>query len=271
MRNRKLAAFLSFFLGMFGVQFFYLGKTVLGLLMLFMTLKLHWNNVTFGISAIMGILFLLMGDQEFGQRYNQKWLRKNPNFDPQNRDSDRRETPRSSRRETRRTESPSMPKPSAVDTQKAAIEAIKQKGIQKYKEYDYEGSMAEFQKVLELNPNEMAAHWNLACCYSLTEQAERAFYHLERAVSLGMKDVEKIRTHEALPFLRIQPEFDDFVKNGYHLPDKNSLTNAILQQQKELIQLRQQGQITEEEYLHRNRTLLFQNDFENVKNADDVA
>ena len=47
------------------------------------------------------------------------------------------------------------------------------------------------------------------------EETEKSLSHLGTAVALGMKDKELIHGHDALAFVRIQPEFEDFVSNGY--------------------------------------------------------
>ncbi len=90
-------------------------------------------------------------------------------------------------------------------------------GHAKYKEYDYKGAIEEFSKALELNPKDKVAHFNIACCYSLEEQASKSFVHLDQAVANGFKDFERIKTHDGLAYLRVQKQFDSFEKNGFRL------------------------------------------------------
>ena len=70
---------------------------------------------------------------------------------------------------------------------------------------------------MEINPKDISLHFNLACAYSLTEQVDKAYMHIDRAVSLGFNDFEKLKTHDDLAFVRIQDRFEAFQKNGYRL------------------------------------------------------
>ena len=90
-------------------------------------------------------------------------------------------------------------------------------GSTKYKEYDYIGAVEDFTKALEINPRDTVAHFNIACAYSLIEDANKSFVHLDQAVANGFDDFEKIKTHDGLAYLRVQSRFDKFQKNGFRL------------------------------------------------------
>ena len=45
----------------------------------------------------------------------------------------------------------------------------KKSGVEKYKEYEYEGAIEDFKKALEIDPKDIPTHFNIACAYSLTE------------------------------------------------------------------------------------------------------
>jgi len=92
---------------------------------------------------------------------------------------------------------------------------FKNSGIKKYKDYDLEGAIEDFSQGLSINPKDIALHFNIACAYSMTEVKDKAYYHLSKAVELGFKDFEKIKTKDDLAFVRIQPEFDEFEESGY--------------------------------------------------------
>ena len=64
-RNKTLAALLAFFLGHFGIQRFYLGRPVSGVLLLLFV----WTGIPSIWGVIECILLLLMSEQEFQQRY----------------------------------------------------------------------------------------------------------------------------------------------------------------------------------------------------------
>ena len=131
---------------------------------------------------------------------------------------------------------------------------LKNSGLAKFKEYDYDGAIEDFEKALTISPDDNAIHFNLAAAYSLTENKEKAFQHLDKAVRLGFKHFDKIDNHDALAFLRIQPEYDDFKESGYRLAKgaikkKNvGLDAGLLEQLNRLQDLRERGVLTEAEF-----------------------
>lgn len=134
-------------------------------------------------------------------------------------------------------------------------------GLAKFKDYDYEGAIEDFTKALQINNEDIAVHFNLACSYSLTEQKDKSMYHLDRAVALGFKDFEKIKTHDALAYLRIQDEFEGFEKAGFRLTgakagSRASGDTALLDQLSKLAELREKGLLTEEEFVFQKKKLL---------------
>ena len=141
---------------------------------------------------------------------------------------------------------------------------FKKSGIEKYKDYDYEGAIEDFTKALQIEDRDPAVHFNLACAYSLTEQKENAFKHLALARKYGFKDEEKIKTHDALAYLRVQDEFDAFAAGGYRWPLRGtrSIQKSIvehpelLEQLNQLVELKNKGLLTEEEFLLQRKKLL---------------
>jgi len=97
----------------------------------------------------------------------------------------------------------------------------------------------------------------LACAYSLNEQTTDSIYHLKQAISFGYNNFDNIRNHDALAFLRIQPEYEEAV------PNQTQPTSAappqednLLEQLKKLAELRQKGLLTTEQYAVEKRRLL---------------
>lgn len=143
---------------------------------------------------------------------------------------------------------------------------FKTSGLAKYRDYEYDAAIEDFKKALQINSADIAVHFNLACAYSLTEQTEKAFDHLSKAVQHGFTDFEKIKTHDALAFVRIQDEFEPFVKNGYKWPLQSQEqaspqvnikeNNDILEQLNRLGELRERGLLTEEEFTMQKKRLL---------------
>jgi tetratricopeptide (TPR) repeat protein len=138
----------------------------------------------------------------------------------------------------------------------------KELGIARFKEFDYQGAVESFCKSLEIQPHDVATHFNLACSYSLLENAPKAMFHLQRSVELGFKDFERIQHHDALAFLRIQESWKDFEAKGYRLqipestPKTGGGTPDLLEQIKMLAELRDKGALTEEEFQDQKRKLL---------------
>lgn len=290
MKDKNIASLLAFFFGIFGVHRFYLGQTGLGILYLFF----FWTLIPALIGLIDSIIFLSMDSDDFDMKYNRKKLF--PNHRRYDTDFSRaehreyraeqrelRHERRIQRRQKVRQTPPPQRKPIAKNTPSRKNNPYKFSGIQKYKEFEYEGAIEDFKKALSVQPTDIAIHFNLACAYSLSEEKENAFFHLGKAVEFGFADFKKIQEHDALAFLRIQDEFDVFKKNGYRLnvppppelppnvpqPTKEELsTNAepkedllnqnsvLLDQIKRLGDLREKGLLTNEEFEAQKRKLL---------------
>ncbi|MBI4578031.1 MAG: tetratricopeptide repeat protein [Planctomycetes bacterium] len=80
-------------------------------------------------------------------------------------------------------------------------------GIQYLKREDYVRAEAEFLAILEVDPENSLAEYNLACTYSLAGRAEEALDYLERSVDHGFDDFDHIRADEDLAPLRGHPRF----------------------------------------------------------------
>ena len=70
-RNRLLAALLAFFLGVFGIHRFYLGRKASAVTMLILTLTAVGTVVTLPWSLIDFVRYLFMSDREFERRYGE--------------------------------------------------------------------------------------------------------------------------------------------------------------------------------------------------------
>ena len=82
-------------------------------------------------------------------------------------------------------------------------------------------------------------------------------------MELGFVDFEKIKGHDALAFLRIQDDFENFAANGYRLTpvpktkeENIKATDNLLEQLKKLGELRERGLLTEEEFTIQKKKLL---------------
>jgi TM2 domain-containing membrane protein YozV len=253
-RSKTAAALFALFLGWAGIHRFYLGQVGLGIL--YFCLMFF-----FGFSIILGIIDAVvlfgMDDETFDRKYNSvegtvpPIYRRMQGFpDPPSRSRNAPRTKATNNRE------PSNP--------------YKVNGIKKYKEFDLEGAIEDFKKGLEIQPQDISLHFNLACAYSLTEQVDKAYAHLDRAVSLGFNDFEKIKTHDDLAYVRIQDRWEEFKQEGFRLqlpattppptpeaPEKEPPVkdDLLLSQLKRLAELRDRGLLSEQEFMIEKKKL----------------
>ena len=292
MKSRKTATILALLTGWLGIHRFYLGQPGLGVVYILLTM------FTVGIlPIILGLvdaaMFATMKDEIFDLKYNrQPYQRGDRRFERESTSSTRRKQRedrymdrkrqqdrevlkrRTQRRPTSRT-APSRRSPQ-VNTSRA--NPYKQSGVQKFKDYDYDGAIIDFHKAIEISPRDVATHFNLACAYSLNEKTGLSIYHLKQAISFGYNNFDNIRNHDALAYLRIQPEYESFEASGFEIsaaqesqtrsatkpnPTQHERPSApppqednLLEQLKKLAELRQKGLLTTEQYAVEKRRLL---------------
>lgn len=271
-RSRVTAGILALTLGSFGVQKFYLRQNGIGVLMvlalIFTAMAAMPFLFIFGI--IEGAILLNMSDQDFDRKYNRYASRnRRDDYLEQRRE---RQIQKSRGKVARRG---NMQKTRTIPTGRkvlAKANPFKTSGIKKYKDYDLEGAIEDFSRGLDINQNDVALHFNIACAYSLTEQKDKAYYHLAKAVSLGFKDFKLINTKDDLAYVRIQPEFEDFKNNGYKLAGRKEGETAARAEQKDeelvitddvllsqlnkLAELRKKGLLSQEEFNLERKKLL---------------
>lgn len=285
MKDKNIAGVLALVFGVFGVHRFYLEQKGYGILYIILTVFTAFT-VPAILSLIDALVFFTTDKESFDFKYNRR-KGEQPGRYPHNRDFDRRDRDyrrgyrgenREMRQERRapvqeirnrprREATPSPRRRESPQRVRPAANPFRQEGVQKFKDYDYYGAIEAFEKALEINPQDIAVHFNLACTYSLLEKGEKAFYHLDRAVAFGFKDFRRVQEHDALAWLRIQPEYDNFVENNYRLlpagkeekqPAEDLLdsTPDLLEQLKKLSELRKKGYLTEAEFTAQKRKLM---------------
>lgn len=252
MKSRTVAAILAFFGGVIGLHKFYLRDTGAGIF--YFVLFFITSRFFMPVSAILGILdgirLLNMTDESFDLKYNQG----NTSIPRRQRQQDRYR---------QREKAPSRQEPIIRSNRS---NPFKKSGIQKYKEFDLEEAIVDFNKGLEIEPQDIALHFNLACAYSLTENKEKAYYHLAKAKQYGFKDDDRILTHDDLAYIRIQPEFEEFKNSGFLILPQGKNTapkiieeikdEALLSQLNKLAELRKKGLLSEDEFLVEKEKLL---------------
>ncbi|MEM9887185.1 MAG: NINE protein [Bacteroidota bacterium] len=260
-KDKNVAAVLAFFLGTFGVHRFYLGQIWLGIL--------HCVFMATTIPTIIGFIdamvLLSMDEDKFDAKYNWRSIKERRREEHWRENSERwreekwgRERERREevferkryRREKeienwerrhkrrRREESRQERQQSRQEDRQKRKEEMQRKttykteGIKRFKEYDYEGAIDCFDQVLDIDQKDVAAHFNLACAYSLIENTEKSIFHLDQAVKNGFNEFQKIRTHDALAYVRIQDAFEDFAARGFRLEELNEPTTTTAEEVK---------------------------------------
>ncbi len=217
MRNKKVAAIIAFFFGIWGVHRFYLGQRFRGILHIGLFIFTMGLTIEEGFPFIMApallgfidfILLLAMPKEEFDIKYN-----KDLQFAPTQQRAFYREEAPDFRRSRNNFHSghvaPSHP----------IVNPFKKSGIEKYKEYDYDGAILDFQKALRVKYEDFAVHFNLSCCYSINESVHQCLFHLDKAMRFGFVELDRIHNHPALAYVRTNELFERFVENGYSLID----------------------------------------------------
>jgi TM2 domain-containing membrane protein YozV len=255
MKNKIAAGVLALVLGVFGIHRFYLGQTGKGILYALF----FWFPITWIVAFFDGIIFLTMDDNEFNKKYNSNaFYGQNVNININTQGQYRQDSGYPQQRPIRQQQ-PISNRPIINDNN-----PYKEEGTKLYREYDFKGAIAAYLKSLKVQPKDPQIHFNLACLYSLEEDTTAAFMHLQKAVEQGYAQFDKIRTHDHLAFLRTQPEFENFVKNGYTLapklaaqnPKMMDLSDDVIQKLERLAQLKSKGILTEEEFQFQKKKLL---------------
>lgn len=301
MRDKNVAGLLALLFGWLGFHRFYLGDVGLGIL----SAIFFWTGIPFILGLIDAIIFFSMDEDDFNYKYNRKNYLNRRNYDKrrgrrtdfdrydrrEERRADRYEQRnrrreivdqpiRDSRRDYNKRRQPTQNTRRSAPKPTISNEPYKSSGYRKFKDYDYDGAITDFKKALDINPRDIAVHFNIACAYSLNENAELAFYHLDQAVKLGFDNFKKIKENDHLAFLRIQDEFEAFEQNNFRLPQKEvtpptedllqtekttpavtpqeEILNSgdLLQQLQKLGELRDKGLLTEEEFVVQKKRLL---------------
>lgn len=272
-KSRIFAAALAFIFGMFGAHKFYLekgGQGVFYIMLFMMSINIFGMPITAFLGFMEAFRLLLMSDEQFDQQYNKGAKRQRQGRRVvQTRD-------RTATRDRRRATQSQAPARRKSKNNFSKSNPFKKSGIEKYKDFDIEGAIADFEQGIAISPGDVALHWNIACAYALKEDKNKAFNHLEKAVQLGFNDFEKIQNHDDLAFLRIQPEFEGFKNAGYRMTgnrvrstDRNAanaprqeikeeeLTDDILLSQlNKLAELRKKGLLSEQEFVAERKKLL---------------
>jgi len=101
-------------------------------------------------------------------------------------------------------------------------------GEKKIRDKDYEGAIHTFERLLDIQPFAPITNYYLAILYSARGIKDKAFTHLTLAVEQGFKDFATIHSSPNLDFLRSQPEFGEYARNGYKFPPMKSTSDDVI-------------------------------------------
>ena len=241
MKKKKwIAILLAVFFGSLGVHKFYLrnpGQGIFYIILTMMTLRIFSFSIATVLAWFDAINLLMMDERKFDRKYN--WQQMNRRYqNPGEKRKGRRVTKKAvERKPTRRSSSRSN--------------AFKKSGIKKLQDFEVNEAIEDLVQAQKISPQDPEIHFNLACAYSLTEKTQLSLAHLSDAVAFGYKKKELIHSHDALAFLRIQPEFEGFVKNDYKFhPSRTSKPKQedLLEKLNRLKELKEKGLLSQEEF-----------------------
>lgn len=213
------------------------------------------SGIDFGFILPMIVIFFVFNI------FKQKGKTRQGNRERRDFERGRRQTRRQAQRPERQTRPTTRRAPTPT---RKRNNPFKKSGVEKFKDYEYDAAIEDFKKALEIDATDATVHFNIACAYSLTEEKEKALFHLDRAVGNGFKDFDKIRSHEALAYIRIQDEYQAFAKNNFRLAAGSNVKNEdllttspnLLDQLNKLGELRDKGVLSEEEFLREKEKIL---------------
>lgn len=106
------------------------------------------------------------------------------------------------------------------------------------------------QQSLSEDSTNPETHFELACFYSLIQDKNKTFDHLNKAVFYGYKKVENIEKEPDLKWIRHQDEFKEFKANDYKIisPAIKTSKDNYIEELRELGKLKDEGIITEKEF-----------------------
>lgn len=258
-KSKKVASLLAFFLGQWGVHRLYLGNRFWGIVNFFgffiglaftIAEGMPWLLVMLAMLAVVeGILLAVMPQAEFDAKYNSG-------------------VP-SGREQKKSAKSEKKKRPAeAAQTRKSRGNLIIKDAFIAYRSGNYDQSRKYFEDALQYDYNDPHTHFMLSCCYALAEDAKQAYFHLASAVDFGFQEFEEIYHNEALKYLRAQPDFEAFVKNGYRqvaylntpkpdlLESKSYYDTTVLDRIADLGELLERGVISKDDFESQKKGLL---------------
>ncbi len=199
MLNKTLAGFFAFFLGIFGVHYFYVGKWWKGVLQMaafwffvFLAASPGGGDELFGILIAVTAIIPFITSILWWSMPLKKWQAK---YDPDSLAEDNLIS-------------------TGIPLQKDT-KALKAEGIRYYRSADYDLAIEAFLEAADADVADPGTHFNLACSYAQLGQYPESMRHLELSVTFGLPKPERIEKHPALAAMRKHSAFQSFRDNNY--------------------------------------------------------
>jgi tetratricopeptide (TPR) repeat protein len=78
---------------------------------------------------------------------------------------------------------------------------------------EYDKAISIFKKLIELQPNDAKAHYNISCMYSRKNNIEESINWLMKAVNKGYNNWDLIKTDKDLENIRGSSYYKELVKD----------------------------------------------------------
>jgi Flp pilus assembly protein TadD len=92
------------------------------------------------------------------------------------------------------------------------VEALKLHAKNLAVEHRHEEGLQYDRRIAGLRPDDSLAHYNLACSFALTHQADEALASLRKAVELGYRDFKYMKQDRDLESIRKDPRFRTLIR-----------------------------------------------------------
>jgi len=259
-KKKSTATFLALIGGALGLHKFYLGKTTAGVFYIFLSYMLL-GMFRLPVTVILGIIDALklmgMSQERFDQKYNSGKKRRRG----RDRYQTRHQTKKSENHTPKQTERYRYDK----SQKRSRKNPFKISADKKYEDFDLEEALVDYEQALLISPDDTIIHFKMASVYSLLENKNKSFYHLDKSIELGFDKADKILEIDDFAYLRIQDEFDAFKESGFRLSQKKNIEapnedlqmdDLLLSQLNKLKTLREKGLLSEKEFLYEKEKLL---------------
>ena len=92
--------------------------------------------------------------------------------------------------------------------------------VKKFESHHFEKAVRLFDEVLDMDATNAAAHYYLACAFSMLQDIDDCLYHLNQALHHGFEDFERIENDPSLRYFRSHDSYQGFKQAylGHHAP-----------------------------------------------------